>query len=148
MTQHVQSSSGAAAPRGRGLHIGLWVAQGLLAVGFGMAGLMKLTTPYQQLVSSQAWAQSMPEALLRFIGLSEVAGALGVILPAATRIKPILSPIAAVGLVTIMILATGVHLMHGEPPIANVVLGGLAAFVAWGRFKRVPILPRNSVSPR
>lgn len=142
MTQHVQSSTSVAASGGRGLHIGLWAAQALLAVGFGMAGLMKLTTPYQQLVSSQAWAQSMPEALLRFIGLSEVAGALGVILPAATRIKPILTPIAAVGLLIIMILATGVHLMHGEPPIANVVLGALATFVAWGRFKRAPIDPR------
>ncbi|MBL9005259.1 MAG: DoxX family protein [Myxococcales bacterium] len=142
MTQKVQSSTVATASPERGLHIALWVAQALLAVGFGMAGLMKLTTPYQQLVSSQAWAQSMPEALLRFIGLSEVAGALGVILPAATRIKPILTPIAAVGLVIIMILAAGVHLLHGEPPLANVVLGALAALVAWGRLKRVPILSR------
>ena len=142
MTQKVQSSTVAAASPERGLHIALWVAQALLAVGFGMAGLMKLTTPYQQLVSSQAWAQSMPEALLRFIGLSEVAGALGVILPAATRIKPILTPIAAVGLVIIMILAAGVHLLHGEPPLANVVFGALAALVAWGRLKRVPILSR------
>ena len=134
MTQETQPFAvDAAAPR-RGLHIGLWVAQALLAIGFAMAGLMKLTTPYQQLVSSQAWAQSMPEALLRFIGLSEVAGALGVLLPAATRIRPILTPIAAVGLLIIMVLASGVHLMHGEPPIANLVLGGLAAFVAWGRF--------------
>ena len=142
MTQKVQSSTVATASPERGLHIALWVAQALLAVGFGMAGLMKLTTPYQQLVSSQAWAQSMPEALLRFIGLSEVAGALGVILPAATRIKPILTPIAAVGLVIIMILAAGVHLLHGEPPLANVVFGALAALVAWGRLKRVPILSR------
>ena len=114
----------------------------LFVIGFGMAGLMKLTTPYQQLVSSQAWAQSMPEALIRFIGLSEVAGALGMILPAATRIRPILTPMAAVGLLIIMILAAAVHIMHGEPPIPNLVLGALAAFVGWGRFKRAPISPR------
>ena len=122
MTQELQSSTGGSASSDRGLHIGLWVAQALLAVGFGMAGLMKLTTPYQQLVSTQAWAQSMPEALIRFIGLSEVAGTLGVILPAATRIRPILTPIAAVGLVIIMILAALVHLKPREPPSGNGIL--------------------------
>jgi putative oxidoreductase len=142
MTQKVQSPTAVAASPGKGLNIGLWVAQVLLAVGFGMAGLMKLTTPYEQMVSDATWARSMPEALIRFIGLSEVAGTLGVILPAATRIKPTLTPIAAVGFVIIMILAAGVHLMHSEPPIANVVLGALAAFVAWGRFKKAPISPR------
>ncbi|HMY60213.1 MAG TPA: DoxX family protein [Pseudomonadota bacterium] len=142
MTQELQSSTGGSTSPAKGLRIGLWTAQVLLAVGFGMAGLMKLTTPYQQLVSSQAWAQSMPEALIRFIGVSEVAGALGMILPAATRIRPILTPMAAVGLLIIMILAAAVHIMHGEPPIPNLVLGALAAFVGWGRFKRAPISPR------
>lgn len=142
MTQQEQSSTGVAVSRARALHIGLWAAQGLLAVAFGLASFMKLTTPYAQLVSTQAWAQSMPEALIRFIGLTEVAGTLGLILPAATRIKPILTPLAAVGLAIIMIPAAGVHLMHREPPIANIVLAALAVFVAWGRFKRAPISPR------
>lgn len=142
MSQEMQATAPLAAPTGKGLHIGLWIAQALLAVAFGMAGMMKLTTPMEQLAAGMAWVQSSPEALVRFIGLSEVAGALGMILPAATRIKPILTPLAAVGLVTIMVLAAGVHVSYGEAPIPNVVLGGLAAFVAWGRYKKAPIAGR------
>ena len=140
MTQTAVRSGGK--PIGKGLHIGLWIAQVLLAVCFGMAGMMKLTTPYEQLVSGQAWARSIPEALMKFIGLAEVLGALGVILPSATRVKPALTPIAAVGFVVIMVLAGGVHLWHGESPVPNIVLGALAAFVAWLRFKAAPIAPR------
>ena len=68
-------------------------------------------------------------------------GAIGLILPAATKIKPSLTPLAALGLLTIMILAMAFHLSRGEvqaTPV-NIVLGGLAAFVAWGRTKRAPI---------
>ena len=68
-------------------------------------------------------------------------GAIGLILPAATKIKPTLTPLAALGLLTIMILAMAFHLSRGEAqalPI-NMVLGGLAAFVAWGRTKKAPI---------
>jgi hypothetical protein len=83
----------------------------------------------------------MPLAVVRFIGVSELLGAMGLILPAATKIKPFLTPLAALGLLTIMILAMAFHLSRGEvqaTPI-NIVLGGLAAFVAWGRTKKVPV---------
>jgi hypothetical protein len=129
---------------GKGLHIGLWVAQVLLAVGFGMAGLMKTTTPIDQLAQKMPWVADLPH-LVRFIGLSELAAALGLVLPAATRIKPALTALAAAGLVVVMVLAAAFHVSRGELgalPV-NFVLGGLAAFVAWGRWQKAPIAPRT-----
>ncbi len=124
------------------MHILLWVVQILLACAFGMAGVMKSTQPVEALVQGgMAWAGQMPLAMVRFIGVSELLGAIGLILPAATKIKPILTPLAALGLLTIMILAMAFHLSRGEvqaTPI-NIVLGGLAAFIAWGRTKKAPI---------
>ena len=145
MTTHAQSAPARPAVQGRSLHIGLWVVQGLLALAFGMSGLMKLGTPYAELAAKFAWARATAEPLVKFIGVAEVAGALGLILPALTRIKPMLTPLAAAGFVVIMILATALHLRLGEMPLPNFILGGLAAFVAWGRFRRVPILPRSGV---
>jgi putative oxidoreductase len=129
--------------RGKGWHIGLWVAQVLLAIAFGMAGFMKLATPYADLVQKMAWVKQTPEALVKFIGVAELAGALGLILPAATRIKPFLTPLAATGFIVIMVLAIGLHLSLGEMPVPDVILGGIAAFIAWGRWRRAPISPRN-----
>jgi uncharacterized membrane protein YphA (DoxX/SURF4 family) len=124
------------------MHILLWVVQILLACAFGMAGVMKSTQPVEALVQGGiAWAGQMPLAMVRFIGVSELLGAIGLILPAATKIKPLLTPLAALGLLTIMILAMAFHLSRGEvqaTPI-NIVLGGLAAFIAWGRTKKAPI---------
>ncbi len=124
------------------MNILLWLVQLVLAAAFGMAGFMKSTQPVDALVQAGiAWASQVPLPLVRFIGISELAGAIGLILPAATKIKPTLTPLAALGLLTIMILAMAFHLSRGEGqalPI-NMVLGGLAAFVAWGRTKKAPI---------
>ena len=126
----------------KGLRIGLWVVQALLALVFAMSGGMKLAVPYAELLKQGPWVQSVPEGLVKFIGVAELSGALGLILPAATRIKPSLTPLAAAGFVVIMILASGLHITLGQPPILQVILGGLAAFVAWGRFRKAPITPR------
>lgn len=131
---------------GKGLHVGVWIVQILLALAFGMAGLWKLTTAPEALVQQGlAWAVAVPPVLVKFIGLSEFLGAVGLVLPAATRIKPQLTAWAASGLVTVMVLASGFHLMRGEAMAApvNLVMGLLAAFVAWGRFKKAPIVPRH-----
>lgn len=136
-------STPASAPPSKALHISLWVAQVLLALAFGMAGAMKTFTPLAELATKLAWVSSAG-ALVRFIGISELAAAIGLILPAATRIKPSLTPLAGAGLVVIMVLALAFHAVQGEfssLPV-NLVLGGLAAFVAWGRFKKAPIQPR------
>jgi uncharacterized membrane protein YphA (DoxX/SURF4 family) len=132
--------------RSKGLHIALWVVQILLAFAFGMAGTLKTTKSIPDLVTAGlAWAGSVPEPLVRFIGASELAGALGLILPSLTRIMPMLTPLAALGLVIIMALAAPFHISRGEANVIgiNFVLGGLAAFVAWGRSRKAPILPRS-----
>ena len=108
------------------------IVQGLLAALFLFAGGMKLVLPLEKLTGSIP----LPGLLLRFIGVAEVLGALGLILPGLLRIRPGLTPLAAVGLVIIMIGATVVTLMTGQvaPALIPLVLGLLAAFVAYGRW--------------
>lgn len=121
----------------RALHWGLWVAQGLLAFAFLGAGLMKATTPLPELGEAMAWVSDSPAFLPRFIGVAEILGAIGLILPSALRIVPVLTPIAASALALVMALAMAMHASYGEfgaLPV-NLVLFGLAAFVAWGRFR-------------
>ncbi|MFV8749736.1 DoxX family protein [Nannocystaceae bacterium ST9] len=127
----------------KGLNIGLWSVQILLGAMFTMVGVWKTFTPIEQLAEGLPWVADAA-GLIRFIGVSELAGGLGLILPAALRIQPRLTPLAALGLLVIMILAAGFHAVEGEwasLPV-NVVLGGLAAFVLWGRTKAAPIQPR------
>ncbi len=127
----------------------LWIAQVALALMFGMAGIMKATSPMVDLATKMAWTAALPEVLVRFIGVSELAGALGLILPSVTRIQPRLTPLAAMGLVTVMLLASAFHLSRGEAQVLpiNFTLAGLAALVAWGRLKRAPISPRSAPLP-
>jgi len=128
----------------KALHIALWVVQVVLGLMFLAGGTMKATQPIPELAVKMVWASDIPEALVRFIGVSEILGGLGLVLPAATRIKPMLTPLAGLGLAVIMLLAALFHLVRAEFAgiVMNVVLGGLAVFVAWGRGKKAPILPR------
>ena len=128
----------------KALHVGLWVVQGLLGAMFLAVGAMKATQPIAALVSTLGWPEAVPAALVHFIGVAELLGGLGLILPAATRVKPVLTPLAGGGLAMVMLLATIFHISRGElgampMPLA---LGGLAAFVAWGRAVKAPIAPR------
>ena len=128
-----------------GWNIGLWVAQALLAAMFLMAGTTKLMSGSAELVAmGMAWAENAPFLLIKFIGLAEVAGALGLILPSATRIMPHLTKLAAAGLALIMVLAAGLHIIRGEFEVLpmNVILFALAALVIWGRTNKAPIAPR------
>lgn len=124
------------------LTIGLWAVQIGLALLFVMAGGNKLLTPWADLVAMMPAGATMPEALVRFIGLAEVAGAIGLVLPAATRVAPVLTAWAAVGLATIMVLATGFHASRGESVAITVALLAASSFVAWGRFRAAPFAPR------
>jgi len=139
-----QSSSAAAAAKG--WRIGLWSAQIVLAALFGMAGVLKtIMAPEALPPMGIAWATDVPVMLLRFVGAVELLGAVGVILPALTRIRPLLTPLAAAGFAAILVLAIGFHAMRGETgqtlPI-NIVLLALALFVVWGRLSKAPIQPR------
>jgi hypothetical protein len=126
---------------GRGWTISLWVAQLLLAALFGFVGVMKLTAPIADLAKQMVWPGDVSPALVRFIGACELAAALGLTVPAATRIRPLLTPLAGGGLVMLMVLAMAFHLARGEMQMlpGNLVLGALAGFVAWGRLRKVPI---------
>lgn len=126
--------------RSKGLHIALWIVQGLLAALFGMAGVMKTISPVEKLTQNgMSFINDYGVGMVRFIGISELLAAIGLILPAALRIKPILTPIASVGIAIIMILATAYHISQGEPFVPTIVMLALAIFVAWGRIKKAPI---------
>lgn len=139
------ATDGRAVSTGRGWTIGLWVAQLALAGMFGMSGVMHAFMPPDQLVQmGVAWAADAPVALIRFIGIAELAGTLGIILPALTRIMPQLTPLAALGFVAIQALALPFHLYRGEASVTplNAVLILVALFVFWGRTRKAPIAPR------
>lgn len=123
------------------MHVALWIAQVLLGGMMLMAGLGKALQPVDALAEAIPWTTDVPIALTRFIGVSELLGALGLILPSLLRIKPILTVLAALGLVTIMVLAAIFHATRGEFAAIgfNVPLMAVAAFIAWGRIKKAPI---------
>ncbi|MDB4893468.1 MAG: putative integral rane protein [Gemmatimonadetes bacterium] len=128
-------------PTGR-LRNGLWIAQVVLALVFVVTGVLKLTISPADLARSSA---GLSLGLIRFIGIAELAGALGLILPAATRILPALTPVAAAALALVMVLAAFFHVSRGEflSVIPVLALGALALFVVWGRTVRVPISART-----
>ncbi|WP_208620026.1 DoxX family protein [Mycobacterium marseillense] len=119
------------------VNIALWVVQGLLAFVYLVAGGLKVVRPRERLVASGRldWMKDHSDAAVKAVGAVEIAGALGVILPEATGIARILTPIAAVGLVIVQIGAMRVHLTRNErqPLPINVILLLLAAFVTVGR---------------
>ncbi len=119
----------------------LWILQVLLALAFGMAGLLKMTQPSAKLAERMKWVNDFSTTQIRLIGGLELLGAIGLLLPALTRILPWLTPLAATGLVLTMIGAAIVHVRRGELPMIapNVVLLVLAAIVAYGRFVAVPL---------
>jgi uncharacterized membrane protein YphA (DoxX/SURF4 family) len=123
------------------MNLALWIVASVLAASFAGSGLMKLLVPKEKLVSSgQGWAQDVTETNVRLIGLVELLGAAGLILPAVTHIAPVLVPLAAVGLALVMVGAAVVHARRNEPLNVgvNAVLLALAVFVAWGRFGPYP----------
>jgi putative oxidoreductase len=126
--------------------IGLWVAQVLLAALYLMAGWMKLSQPMAGLAAmGMGYATEMPELFVRFVGLMEVLGAIGLIAPAASRILPILTPLAALGLSVVQVAAIILHAMRGETAMTlpmNVILLALSLFVLWGRLRKAPIAAR------
>jgi len=114
----------------------LWIVQGLLALIFLFAGGMKLVLPLEKLTGPIP----LPGLFMRFIGVAEVLGAIGLILPGLLGIRPGLTPLAAAGLVIIMIGATVTTLAGGDLAAAliSVVVGFLSAFVAYGRWRLAP----------
>src|SRR5438045_3182887 len=122
----------------------LWVIQVLLAALFLFAGGVKLVLP----IASMQGPVPLPGLFFRFIAVVEVLGGLGLILPGLLRIRPGLTPLAAAGLVIIMAGATVVTAMGGEiaPAVIPLIVGLLATFVAYGRWRLAPLRDRSRES--
>lgn len=125
----------------KGLRISLWVAQSLVFVAYCVTGAMDLSTPISTLSQTIPWTGQTPEAFVRFIGFVELAGGLGILLPAATRILPRLTVLAALGSSVLQIFAMAFHLSRGEVAKlwVNIVLLSLSLFVLLGRHNKAPI---------
>jgi uncharacterized membrane protein YphA (DoxX/SURF4 family) len=125
------------------LNVTLWVAQILLFASFAWAGWMKLTSPIPALAAMWPWTEQLPEAVVRGLGAIDLAGGIGVLLPALTRIKPGLTVLAALGCVLLQICAAIFHASRGEMQVlpVNAIFLALAAYILWGR-RRLPIAKR------
>lgn len=118
------------------MNVILWVLQAALAAVFGLAGVMHVTQPKEKLRPMLPWVEDFSPGQLRLIGVVELLGALGLILPAVTGIAPVLTPLAATGLAITMLGAAATHVRRREPSAVavNVALLAIAAVIAWGRF--------------
>lgn len=123
------------------MNTALWIVQILLGLMFIAAGVMKATQPYEKIKGMLPWAEDFAPNTIKIIGTLELLGGIGLILPMLTNILPILTPLAAAGLVLTMIGAALTHFRRGEYPgiAVNLVLLALAAFVVYGRLVAVPV---------
>lgn len=138
----MSSAAVAHKPR-KSLDAGLWVAQALVCAGFVIIGCIKLFKPIPELAAMWPWTGQFPEAMVRGLGAIDLAGGIGVFLPALTRIRPGLTVPAALGCVLLQICAAVFHASRGElaaTPV-NAVFLALALFILWGR-RMQPVWPR------
>ncbi|WIW50088.1 DoxX family protein (plasmid) [Bradyrhizobium sp. 62B] len=142
----MSTASATATPQERPLRVSLWATQAILFCVFASAGLVKLFTPIPQLAAMMPWTGQHSEAFVRAIGLIDLAGGIGVLMPALTRIVPRLTVLAALGCSVLQVLAIVFHVSRGEAEFTplNFLLLALSVFVAWGRSRKIPIPPRRS----
>jgi hypothetical protein len=133
------------ASTGKGWTIVLWVAQLLLAAAYAMFGSMKATQPLDKLAAMMTWIPDFPPLFVRTLGVVEVLGAVGLILPSLTRIQPRLTVVAALCILVHQLCAITLHVSKGEFGVLglNVVLIALAAFIFWGRRSKAVVAPRG-----
>ncbi|UZR96902.1 DoxX family protein [Chondrinema litorale] len=111
--------------------------QVLLAISLIWSAFLKFITPIEELSEMWFWVGEVPIYLVKFTGLIDLLGALGLILPNFINAKPLLTPLAAIGIILLMICAAIFHILRGEVSDigVNIIFAFLAAFVAWGRMK-------------
>jgi uncharacterized membrane protein len=122
------------------MDIALWIAQIVLAIGLAATGLTHATR-VDQATGRRIWMKAVPRPLMTTIGILEILGAIGLVLPGLTGIQPWLTPLAASLVVVLMVLAIVFHARRsGELPniVLNVILGAIAAFIAYGRYVLEP----------
>lgn len=127
----------------KGLHIGLWIAQALIALTLLWGSFAKLLLPVEETAKMMPWALDHP-GLAKFTGFVDLLGGLWIILPSALRIQPKLTVFASYGVIALMISASAFHISRGETSLVgmNIFFLILAVFVAWGRNKKAPILEK------
>jgi uncharacterized membrane protein len=118
----------------------LWIVQVILALGFLRLGITHAMRP-ESMRERIPWMWALPREAMLIIGILDILGGIGLILPAVTRVQPWLTPLAALCLTVLMVFAIIFHLRRREFPniVLNAILGLLAAFVAWGRFIAYPL---------
>jgi hypothetical protein len=121
------------------MNIALWVVQGLLALVMVLTGALKVVQPREKLAEKFHWAKTWTDANVKLLGLAEVLGGVGLIVPGVTGILPVLTPVAAVCLAILMAGATKTHRDLGEPTVPTIILTALCLAVAVGRFALVPL---------
>jgi uncharacterized membrane protein YphA (DoxX/SURF4 family) len=129
----------------KGLDIALWVVQTLLALTFAGTGIWKLVTPIAELGAKMPWMGQVSPGFLYVTAVFDTLGGLGVLLPSATRIKPGLCVLAALGCAALQASAIVFHVSRGEAANTpfNLLLVALSLFVAWGRRSKAPIASRD-----
>jgi hypothetical protein len=140
----VSSTQTATPSTSNGLRISLWSSQAIVSAVFCLAGYTKLTTPIGELSAMMPWTGDVAPGFVRFIGLVDLAGGIGILLPALTGVRPGLTVLAAIGCVLLQIIAFGFHVSRGEFSVLplNVLLFTLSAFVLWGRTKKATVASR------
>ena len=125
----------------KALRVSLWIVQALLAVMFVGTGVWKLVTPIPTLAAKMPWMGQVSLGFLQLTALFDLLGGLGLMLPALTRIKPTLVPLAALGCAALQVCAIVFHLSRGEGANTpfNFVLVLLSLFVFWGRRFKAPL---------
>ncbi|WP_420153741.1 DoxX family protein [Siphonobacter sp.] len=126
--------------KNRILHVTLWLVQLLLATSLLWAASMKLFQTLDTLATMWPWTAQVPRSLVTLTGLVDVLGALGLVLPMLLHVKPVLTPLAAMGVVVLMMTASIFHIARGEASLigVNCIFAVLAALVAWGRWTYAP----------
>jgi uncharacterized membrane protein len=122
------------------MHVTLWVAQILVAL-FLITGAVLKFQPIEKIAAMMPWAGQVPAVVVRLLGVIDLLGALGLILPSLLRIKPLLAVWAAIGVIALMACATIFHVYRGEASVVgvNIFCAFIATFIAWGRLKKAPI---------
>jgi hypothetical protein len=135
-------------PKAKTMNTVLWTVQVLSGIFWSITGFGKILcfipAVWNETLPRVPWFSAVPQAVFVFIGVCEFLGGIGLILPAMTGIKPKLTPLAAIGLALVMVLASGFHIMRGEYSAfltLNLVLAGVSAFIAYGRLFVRPIAP-------
>lgn len=123
------------------VNISLWLVQGLLALCLVWSFFMKFFQPIEVLSSMWPWTSQVSPILIQFTAVVDLCAAIGLILPSLLRIQPRLTPIAAIGIILLMICASVFHILRGEASLVgpNIIFALLAFFIAWGRYRKFPI---------